>query len=248
MRKITEKFAVLSLALTASAVGLGVSAPSASAVSLVPQFETEVNVGVGGGCIDPSRCLTDLSPYGISSIVSLIDSTSGTRSRLFVDNLATANTYGGIMFKHVDEGTNPAGYWFRPSEARRNGDVGEEKGRLEVGTFTFNFTQAIDRLLVRYFDTEQNGQTGVLQVNGVAVPASYVPAGPNGNIFEQTLTNVSSITLKLGQDYPNTNPISGDGVDIQLESVPEPGTVGALGTLTALVGLASLRKRKSVNA
>lgn len=233
--------AVASL-VAASTLTMSVLAPSASAVSLVPQTEAEINVGLG--CIDPSRCLSDLTAYLIGSVVSETDATSGTKSRLFVDNLATFSQYGGITFQTSDQGTNPLNYWFRPSEAGSNGAVGEENGQLEVGTFTFNFLETIQELTVAYFDTERSDQTGVLAINGSAiVPGTFVsgavPQGPNSNIFAQTFTNVNSITLKLGQDFAQG---TGDGVDFQLndntQSVPEPGTVGALfgAGILALVG------------
>ncbi|HBB33674.1 MAG TPA: PEP-CTERM sorting domain-containing protein [Cyanobacteria bacterium UBA8803] len=232
----TSTVAALVAASTAATAFL---APSASAVSLVPQEETEIDVGLG--CLDGTKCLTDLTPYLIQSIVSETDSTTTTKSRLFVDNLLTANIYGSVFLAAGDAGTNPAGYWFRPSE---NGNPVEETGQLEVGTYTFTFTDIIPELKIAYFDAEGLGadETKVLATNGTLISGiNPVPSGPNGNIQYQTWANVKTITLKLGKD---TLSGTGDGVDFQLEAaaVPEPGAGVGLGAL-ALMGIWGLRKR-----
>ncbi|HEY9651541.1 MAG TPA: LEVG family PEP-CTERM protein, partial [Coleofasciculaceae cyanobacterium] len=219
-----RKTGVLASLLAASAAVTGSLAPSASAATLLPPpsfAEGEIDVGLGcltGACYDP----TDF-PL-IDSIVSLVDTTTGTRSRLFLDVLTTANTYNGgslgtAIFLAGDEGTTPAGLWFRPSETANNqGRVGEERGRLEVGTYTFTFKNPLSKLLVRYFDTEVGNFTSVLNTDGTLVTdgdftgPNPVPSGPDGNIQYQTWTNVSTITLKLGRDIPNG---TGDGVDFQ---------------------------------
>ncbi|WP_254010717.1 LEVG family PEP-CTERM protein [Limnofasciculus baicalensis] len=234
--------------VTTSALATGFLAPSASAyTSLVPQTETEIYVGkdpvtgVDLPCLDATRCLKDLTPYWIESIVSLEDSSSKTRSRLFVDNKITENTYGTygtnpfVYFNQEDEGTRPDGYWFRPSEVQTNGQ-GEEQGRLEVGTFTFTFTHIIPELKIAYFDNETGGVTGIL-------PANFIPAGNDGNIQYQTLFNVKTVTLKLGNDTLSGN---GDGVSFQLskKAVPEPGAAVGLGAL-GLMGIFGLRKRNN---
>ncbi|MEQ9622340.1 LEVG family PEP-CTERM protein [Coleofasciculus chthonoplastes] len=226
--------------LAASTVTVGLMAPSASALSLVPQQEGEVelvNIGVftPPGLIGPAVTLPEL----IKSVESIANP-DGTFSRLFVDNLTTKNNYGGIVqFQKRDTGTVPEGFWYRPSE------VEEENGQLEVGTFKFMFTETLPELTVRYFDTESFPTTGVLDVfadaetDGILVSGENpVPAGEDGNIYTQTWENVSFITLKLGKDTAGT----GDGVDFQLETVPEPGTVLGLGAL-AMAGAFGLRKR-----
>ncbi len=222
--------------VTTSALATGFLAPSASAyTSLVPQDETEIDVGLG--CLT-ADCLTwdELAPYWIKSIESLEDSSSGTKSRLFVDKLGTDSFYGPVKLYAKDGGTNPEGYWFRPSEVEPAGSIPEreEQGQLEVGTYKFTFTKIIPELTIAYFDNETNGVTGV---DG----GPYIPAGPDGNIKYQTLFNVEEVILTLGND---TNPGFGDGVSFQLskKAVPEPGAAVGLGAL-GLMGIFGLRKR-----
>lgn len=227
----------ISLAAGTSSLLVGTQA---QAISLVPQAEGQVNVG--SGCL--TTCLS-LNPL-ITSIQSLVDTTTGTRSLLFVDNLLTANTYGAIQLQAGDVGTTPTGYWFRPVEVQANGSH-EENGQLEVGTFRFNFSKVIDSLKIAYFDTETRNTTGVfggvLATDGtLSLGINPVPPGPNSNIQYQTWNNVSFITLKLGKD---TQYGTGDGVDFQMSaSVPEPTSMASF----ALVGIAgglALRKRRT---
>ena len=84
---------ILSKALAIAAItGLSAfSAPAAFAQSLVPETEAEVEVGLG--CLEVAKCITDLTPFGIDSIESLINVSSGTASRLFIDTLTTANGF-----------------------------------------------------------------------------------------------------------------------------------------------------------
>ncbi|MEQ8384228.1 MAG: LEVG family PEP-CTERM protein [Coleofasciculus sp. A1-SPW-01] len=236
--------------LAASTVTVGLIAPSASAIELLPpqDIETEINVGLGcltDNCIDPSDI-----PW-IKDIVSLEDETSGTKSRLFIDILGTETIYDGgtlgiadLLAK--DLGTTPSGAWFRPSETNANGSVGEEEGQLEVGTYKFTFTKIIPELTIKYFDTESSATTGVPDffaealTDGMLISGDNpVPLGEDGNLYYQTWKDVSEITLKLGKDTGGT----GDGVDFQLiKDVPEPGTVLGLGAL-AMAGTLGLRKR-----
>jgi hypothetical protein len=223
--------------IAASTVTVGLIAPSASAMSLVPQEEGEVeltNIGALGGLVGPAVTLPDL----IASVESLANP-DNTFSRLFVDDLDTDNDYGSIQFDS-EQGTFPSGFWYRPSE------VQEAKGQLEVGTFKFTFKETLPELTVRYFDTESFPTTGIPEffadadTDGILVSGvNPVPAGEDGNIYTQTWEDVSFITLKLGNDTPGG---LGDGVSFQLESVPEPGTVLGLGTL-AMAGGLGLRKR-----
>ncbi|MFW5763022.1 MAG: PEP-CTERM sorting domain-containing protein, partial [Coleofasciculus sp.] len=105
--------------VAAATVATGFMAPSASALSLVPQEEGEVDVGLGA-CLSPSSQTGDpctyltLSPL-IGSIESLVDDSTGTKSRLFVDKSGTLNTYGAVQFLPSDGGTPQEGYWFRPA-------------------------------------------------------------------------------------------------------------------------------------
>lgn len=237
--------------VTTSALATGFLAPSASAqVSMVPQEEGEINVGLG--CLVTCISDTTLKSLWIDSIVSIggEDSSSGTRSRLFVDNFddtMTTNTYNGgllgtAILLPIDAGTRPKGYWFRPSETNADGSVGEEQGQLEVGTYKFTFTKIIPELKIAYFDTETTPTTGFLDTDGTLVDGvNLLPTGPNGNTQYQILKNVSFITLKLGKD---TDPGNGDGVDFQLykKAVPEPSAAVGLGAL-GLMGIFGLRKR-----
>ncbi|MEQ9669990.1 LEVG family PEP-CTERM protein [Coleofasciculus sp. G2-EDA-02] len=252
-----QSTAVASL-IAASTVTVGLMAPSASAITLLPpqDLETEIDVGVTGGCLDLSKCILPSSLSWIESIESLVDDTSGAKSRLFVDILGTETIYDGsgsglgiADLKKKDRGTTPGGAWFRPSETNADGSVGEEQGQLEVGTYKFTFTKLIPQLTIKYFDTESTNSTGVpnfiadmLDINPEAMLISGenpVPAGSDGNVYYQTWTDVSFITLKLGKDTAST----GDGVDFQLiKDVPEPGTVLGLAAL-AMAGAFGLRKR-----
>ncbi|MFP4119784.1 MAG: LEVG family PEP-CTERM protein [Coleofasciculus sp.] len=232
--------------VAAATVATGFMAPSASALSLVPQEEGEVDVGLGA-CLSPSSQTGDpctyltLSPL-IGSIESLVDDSTGTKSRLFVDKSGTLNTYGAVQFLPSDGGTPQEGYWFRPAAMMADGVTPlKENGQLEVGTFKFNFDETLETLTVRWFDTELEGGTSFI-VDGIFDSVSgVVPAGPDMNIYEQTFTNVSMLTLDLGE---NTEPGTGDGVDFQLEKegIPEPATTLGLGAL-GLMGALGLRKR-----
>jgi len=228
--------------VAAATVATGFMAPSASALSLVPSAEGEVELtNPGFTAIGPLVTLDDL----IQSVESVANP-DGTFSRLFVDDLTTANTYGSaIQFRAGDAGTVPGGLWFRPSELE------EEQGQLEVGTFKFKFTEVLPELKIAYFDTESSGTTGVPDFGGVLDTDGVLDAGsnpiipgPDGNISYQIWKDVSFITLKLGQDDPMVG-TSGDGVDFQLETtadIPEPATTLGLGAL-GLMGVLGLRKR-----
>ncbi|HEY9598956.1 MAG TPA: LEVG family PEP-CTERM protein [Cyanophyceae cyanobacterium] len=248
--------AVASL-LAASAALTGSLAPSASAVTLLPPTnlgingEAEINVGLG--CLS-SNCVAPTDIPLIANIESLVDASSGNKSRLFIDNLLTPTNYDGgslgkAIFLKKDAGTNPSGFWFRPSETNANGSVGEEKGQLEVGTYKITFASLLSELTIRYFDTESRNSTGVpnfggiLKTDGTLVTGNNpVLPGSNGNIQYQTWKNVKSITLKLGNDIPNG---TGDGVDFQLEAtqaVPEPTALAGLGLVAGAMAVSRRRK------
>ncbi|MEQ8469433.1 LEVG family PEP-CTERM protein [Coleofasciculus sp. E1-EBD-02] len=234
--------------VTAATVATGFMAPSASALSLVPQEEGEVDVGLGA-CLSPSSETGDPCKYLelsslIGSIESLVDDSTGTKSRLFVDKSGTLNTYGAVQFAPFDTGTPQGEFWFRPAAMMADGVTPLlESGQLEVGTFKVNFAETLDSLTVRWFDTEYDGDTSFV-VDGVFGSVSgVVPAGPDQNIYEQTFTNVSMLTLDLGEKGGFLG--TGDGVDFQLETtadIPEPATTLGLGAL-ALMGALGLRKR-----
>jgi len=203
--------------LAASTVTVGLMAPSASAIELLPpqDLETEINVGVTGsesGCLDASKCIDPSFLPWIESIESLVDDTSGTKSRLFIDILGEETVYDGgdlgiadLLAK--DLGTTPSGGWFRPSETKADGSVGEEEGQLEVGTYKFTFTKIIPKLTIKYFDTETSATTGVPNFFATALTDGMlisgenpVPLGEDGNLYFQSWKDVSEITLKLGQE------------------------------------------------
>lgn len=232
---ISKGFAVGLVALASV-----LSAPSALAAGFAP-IAQEGEIDVGLGCLDSQQCLLPDSLPFIKSINSLKDASTGSRSRLFIDTLSTSNKYGSsVKLQKKDAGTNHVGFWFRPSEYDEVTGQSEEKGQLEVGTFTFLFEDLLSNLTIDFFDTEFLNSTGVLAINGVNLSTpDWIAAGPNGNIASLTYQNVQSITLKLGND---TVKGTGDGVNfrfsnIEVADVPEPGTliglmgVGALGTL-----------------
>jgi hypothetical protein len=230
------------LTIAAASAAFGSFVMPAKAIGLVPTQEGEIDVGVD---IEGAEYLSnDLFPF-IESIVSEVDETTGSRSRLFVDDFSTANEYaGGVSFGNEDAGTNPEGFWFRPSEYNEETGLSEEQGKLEVGTYTFNFNTVFEELTLSYFDTETIDSTGAIAINGVALEnPNWVPKGSNGNMFTQTFQDIESITLKLGRDFEDGK---GDGVDFQIAgtptpvTVPEPATLGGL----AIIGLALASRRQ----
>ncbi|MBE9129977.1 MULTISPECIES: LEVG family PEP-CTERM protein [unclassified Coleofasciculus] len=238
--------------VAASALTAGFLAPSASAVSLVPDKEGEVNVGLGA-CLSPSSetgnpCkYLELSPW-ISDVASLIDDSTGTKSRLFVDKAGTKNTYGAIQFKAFDVGTPVSEFWFRPAAMMADGVTPLlEKGQLEVGTYKFDFAKTISSLTVRWFDTEYKDDTSFVATGIFGDVSGVVPAGPDRNIYEQTFTDVSSITLNLGERGGRFG--TGDGVNFQIEKqVPEPGTAAGLGALAFMSTLGLRKRNKKANS
>ncbi|MGB3404993.1 MAG: LEVG family PEP-CTERM protein [Microcoleaceae cyanobacterium] len=230
------------LTIAAASAAFGSFVTPAKAIGLVPDQEGEIDVGVE---IEDAEYLSnDLFPF-IESIISEVDETTGSRSRLFIDNFTTENEYvGGVSFRTRDSGTNAEGFLFRPSEYDEETGLSEERGRLEVGTFTFNFNTLFEELTISYFDTESVDSTGAIAINGVALEnPDWVPQGDNNNIFTQTFQDIESITLKLGRD---TISGSGDGVNFQIAgtpataTVPEPATLGGL----AIIGLALFGRRQ----
>ena len=228
------------LLAAATTVALGTIASSSYAVSLVPDSEGEIDAGLG--CLDEAQCIRPESLSFVESIMSETDETTGSRSRLFVDDLTTENVYGSdVSFSTTDAGTNPADIWFRPVAYLEGSDFYPEEGQLEVGTYTFEFGTLLEELTIDYFDTESANTTGVVAINGMSLGSpDWVQSGSNGNVFSQTFADVSSFTLKLGLYDPDGMSVKapGDGVRFRLAatpaSVPEPMTIGGL----AVVGLA----------
>jgi len=240
---------VIAWAIAASVITAGFFASPASAFSLVPQQEGEVNVGLGN-CLGSGCSYLSLDPL-LGSVDSLVDSSTGTRSRLFVDKFGTANTYGGVQFLSKDIGTadETGDYWFRPVAMKSNGvDPKLEQGQLEVGTFRFNFASTLDLLNVRWFDVEylkgDRGTSYTIGFSNGTTSSGMLLAGLQSNIQSQSFNNVSWIELNLGEKYART----GDGVNVQLEgepeSVPEPGLVFGLGSM-AVIGLLSRAKKST---
>jgi hypothetical protein len=240
-----KKLGSIAPILAASVVGLGAIAPVAQAMSLVPQAEGEVDVGLGT-CLGGGCSYLTLNPL-IESILSLEDSSTGTQSRLFVDQAGTSNTYGGVKFRSQDIGTSEGSgeFWFRPAAMKANGtDTLVEDGQLEVGTFKFTFSQILSDLTLNWFDTERQGGTSytAFDENGNEIASGTVATGPNNNVQETSLSNVKSIILNLGEHYGRT----GDGVNFQVDgvaAVPEPSLMMGLGAFVVAGGL-GLRKKQ----
>lgn len=216
-------------------------ASAAQAVSFVPQQEGEVNVGftsaLGGGSY------LNLGPL-ISSVESLVDPSTGTRSRLFVDRAGTNNTYGGIRFLSKDIGTSEGSgdFWFRPVAMAANGtNPLVENGQLEVGLFKFNFATVIQELNISWFDTEflnaaaGQGTSYTVEYADGSTASAFIRAGANNNVQTSTLNNVTSITLNLGERRGST----GDGVNFQMDGVPVPADVPEPSMLLGLGALAT---------
>jgi hypothetical protein len=231
--KLATLLQVLGASALSAGVLFGISASPATAFTFVPQQEGEINVGLGDALGGGSYVATS----GFT-VTSLVDSSTGTRSRLFVDRAGTNNTYGAIQFLSSDVGTaeQSNSYWFRPVAVQADSATPlVEGGQLEVGTFRFDFANPVAGLIVRLFDTEWQGGTS-FSVNG----GGWVDvlAGANNNIRELRLNNVSSLTMNLGERYGAT----GDGVNMQMAAVPEPTTMAGLALAGA--GFAAMRRRR----
>jgi hypothetical protein len=226
-------------------LGIGISAPAASAINLVPQQEGEIQL-TGMTCLTGAGNCIELDPSIFDSVVSEIDSSTGTKSYLFVDAKGTSNVYNDTVndvtfnFGATDLGTTePADqFWFRPVAVNADGSL-MEGGELEVGTFTFDFAKTLSELTLSFFDTEKaNGTSFTVYSAGRAPEEFVVEAGPNSNIREFTLSEVEKLTLNLGERYGRT----GDGVNFQAVTVPEPSMV--VGAIAALIGGGVLRQSR----
>ena len=250
LSQIAKRITTVTAGVAASTMVVGLVAPSAMADPLNVEGEFET----GFGCLED--CLE--MPVGfIDSVVSLAwaDAETGENqySRLFLDNLDTANTYTDgtetVQFSDGDIGTKTEGYAFRAVAP------GEENGQLEVGDFEFTFTKAIDELTISFFDVESNNSTGVTHVNGQSITSdafgnpSVIPTSlGDSSLASMTFYDVESLILTVGKDRAGT---SGDGVTFWLhgfeesiEPVPEPSSILGLGFLAA-AGAFGLRKRRS---
>lgn len=234
------------LLITGVTAATGLFATPALAFNFTPTEEGEIDVGLGcyDTCIEP--------PAVFKSITSLVDSTTGYRSRLFVDDLSTKSVYnqGGsnqLTFEKKDAGTNWTGAFFRPSEYNEDTDTSWKTGQLEVGTFKFDFKSTLSELNIDFFDTESIDTTGILAVNGVSI-TDWLDSGVDGNVQSRTLFDVDSITLKFGWSNPDPNK-GGDGVNFKMSgtfasdaATPEPFSM--IGAGLALGAGAFLKNRK----
>jgi hypothetical protein len=253
LKKATMKKVTLSAKILAAAtLGFGIFtlAPAANATSLVPTTEGEIALKNNGNiCLSDATNCIKTAPLGYT-VESFSYDPNYKASLLFVDNSATQNSYSkgtfGITFLKTDEGTtSEAGQnWFRGVALDKKGNP-VENGRLEVGVFEFVFNNVVNGLKLNFFDVEDGGFSGLLQVNGKEFK-TLLPGGPDKNI--QTLpilNNVTSFRVKLGEPKTETFRNTGDGVLLQA-SVPEPGNVVSLGVL-AVAGMFGVRKGKKAS-
>ncbi|MBD2694079.1 LEVG family PEP-CTERM protein [Anabaena catenula] len=232
------KYLVTTVAVSTLGLSLFGGLSQAQAASLVPSTEGEViNSEVNG------------SPLGYTITSLDYDGPGGNKpSRLFVDDRTTENDYGSVKFGKLDVGTNPDGFWFRPVAVDSKGNPVENKaplkGQLEVGKFNFNFGAIAKTLKLSFFDVEDIG-TLINNIVGTGVnPANIsIAPGADSNIQTVILNNVTSFDLKLGLIGGAKFPLTGDGVRLKIETVPEPTTILGLGAL-GLAGAFGLRKGK----
>jgi hypothetical protein len=266
MKKLKSIVKITTLA-TVSIGTLSVSS-AAHAINLVPQQEGEIGLKNNSyACLSNAACI-DTQPLGFT-ITSLKNTTitkykNNQPSLLFVDDRSTANNYTkgtfGINFFGetgdiiLDEGTNttPGQYWLRPVALDNNGKPFED-GRLETGTFKFDFLgKTMSKVVLSLFDVEYKNSTKIFKVNGVNTSFKALAAG-NSSVQEIVLKDVKNFEIQLGQKGKNSAPNgtsfnTGDGVSLQATAVPEPGvnaSLGALG-LAAMFGLNRRRNRKAV--
>ncbi|MEO1376527.1 MAG: LEVG family PEP-CTERM protein [Cyanobacteria bacterium J06635_10] len=244
-----KNFKKLVKTLAVSTIGLGVATASiseAQAASLAPTQEGEIeltNLGcLTGDCID-----TTTLPFAYE-VESLEYDDNFDASRLFADRRDTDNDYGfGIQFLGDDEGTNTeSGIWFRPV-AFQDGAAVEGDGGLEVGRFKFDFLgKTAKEVKLDFFDVEDSGVTGILEINGVAVNFDelLLEGGEDSNTQTLVLKDVSSFVVQLG-NVNSSQFATGDGVNLAV-SVPESETSIAL-SLVAVAGVLTLKRRKKAS-
>ncbi|MBH8574147.1 LEVG family PEP-CTERM protein [Nostocaceae cyanobacterium CENA369] len=133
-----------------------------------------------------------------------------------------------------------------------------EKGQLEVGKFQFDFKNPLAGLKLNFFDVEDSKHTGILSYTNSAGKTFSIPellAGKqDGNLQSLVIHDVVSFVVQLGnpgQKYGYKDSqftTTGDGVDLQLQTVPEPGNLAGLGALAILgVTIARQHKKKTVD-
>ncbi|MBH8561187.1 LEVG family PEP-CTERM protein [Nostoc sp. CENA67] len=132
-----------------------------------------------------------------------------------------------------------------------------ENGQLEVGKFQFDFKNPLEALKLSFFDVEDSKHTGIFSYTnseGKTFSIQELLAGKeDGNLQSLIIKDVQSFVVQLGnpgQKYGYNDSQfakTGDGVDLQLETVPEPGDMAGLGAL-AMLGIISRRQRKNKTA
>ena len=255
-----------------STLGLGfatVSISEAQAASLVPNVEGEIQLtnfannanNANFNCLT-SNCIDTATldfGYSVQSLDYDFDNKGPQfgKSRLFSDNRSTTNSnlnQFGITFKGTDEGTNTqvGQTWFRPVAYEAGAKTPFENGRLEVGRFKFDFLgKTANELRLDFFDVEDAGFTGILEVNGQQLTGQMLadmllPAGPDSNIQTLVLKNVNDFVVQMGNPGPDSVfGRTGDGVALQV-SVPESENVIGLSAL-AVAGVLTLKRRKSAS-
>jgi hypothetical protein len=248
MKNVTLSAKILAAATLS--FGIFTFATAANATSLVPTNEGEIALKNNGNtCLSDAANCINTAPLGYT-VESFSYNPKYQASLLFSDDSKTQNNYSkgglGITFLKTDEGTtSPAGTTFFKPVALDSKGRPVENGRLEVGLFEFVFDKAVNGLELNFFDVEDSGFSGLLEVNGVAVN-NLLDGGPDKNFQKLPILNdVKSFKVKLGEPKTKTFPGTGDGVLLQA-SVPEPGNVVSLGVLV-VAGVYGLRKGKKAS-
>ncbi|QSJ16975.1 LEVG family PEP-CTERM protein [Nostoc sp. UHCC 0702] len=131
-----------------------------------------------------------------------------------------------------------------------------EKGQLEVGKFQFDFKNPLSGIRFNFFDIEDSNYSGILSYTnsqGKTISIKELLTGKeDGNVQSPILNDVQSFVVQLGNPgfkygYDDTLFNTGDGVNLQIETVPEPATMAGLGAL-AMLGIMSRRQRKNKTA
>lgn len=241
--------APLTAALTL-ALGVSISAPASAWTALAPDAAQSINVLTA----DNKPCTNDKFGSFIDSdeIVAVSSIKSEIVANAEGSDISSCLSYGKTAYgTNEDVGTNDLSgdKWYRPSARNSNGAF-EEKGFLEVGTFTFDLEDKLSsrggQLLFRFLDVE-----GSWAETGVTVAGQFHrllnKSGGDDVIHEMILDMADVFTISVGKDTSGT----GDGVNFQIfakfnepedeTSVPEPSML--LG-MVAIAGLTKVRRRR----